>query len=252
MELKDKQNPSKKEKDHGSPGPESMDGLEQEFSITKEDTTTSEPESVVADKKRRPRRWGEGLAILLSLFMMALMCLIPYWIDECGYGFSMEMAAGDMADNAYFDTGDYRLFYHSWSWDHENGDESGYELFEYVVPIKKHFWGYTREDYKAYRVFNGDTRVAYLYVVEGKNGYYNFLRYQPVIDQEGYHYTKLDENWDGDDFFFDEVCVNRFFGEGGELCEVQKGFFFISSELVSTLDIGEFHLDVDTAFVGWN
>lgn len=224
----------------------------QELDAIKEECIDAEPEVINGGKKRRLRRWGETAAVLLSVIMLALMCLLPYWIDKCGYGFTMEMAAKSMSDNAYFDTGDYRLFYHSWPWDYENGEESGYELFESVVPIKKHFFGYTREDYKAYRVFNGHTAVAYLYVVEGKNGYYNFLRYQPVIDQEGYHYTKLDENWDGDDFFFDEVYVNRLFGEGGELCEVEKGFFFISSEEVTSLDIGEFHLNVDTSFVGWN
>ncbi len=236
----------------GLPNPESMERLEQEFGISGEDIATSEPETVIVDKNRRLRRWAEMVMILLSFIILALMCLIPYWIEEYDYGLTVEMAAGDFADNEYFDTGDYRIFYNSWPIVDENGLESEYELFEYITPVKKHFWGYTQEAYKVYRVFNGDKKVAFLYTVEGEHGYYNFLRYQPIIDEDGYHYVKLDDNWEGNDFYIDQIYVNSFFGEYGELCEVQKGFFFISSEQVTNLEIGELYLDVDTSFVGWN
>lgn len=236
----------------GLPGAESMERLEQEFGIQKDDIATNEPETVIVEKNRRLRRWGAVAMAFAVILFFFLVGLTVYAMSGKGYGFTAEMAAGAYGDNLWFDTGDYRIYYHSWPLTDENGQISEYELFEMICPVKKHFWGFTQEDYKAYRVFNGDKRVAYLYVVEGENGFYNFFRYQPYIDETGYHYTKLDEDMEQVRFGFDQVYVNGILGEYGEVCEVEKGFFFISSEQVSNLKIGEVYLEVDTSFVGWN
>ncbi len=230
----------------GLPNPESMERLEKEFEISKEEIATSEPETVIVEKNRRLRRFGETAAVLGSLAILILILVLPYCIEFGGYGFTPEMAAGLYRDdNEYIDTGDCRIYYFGWLQSEQEQNE--YIDLQGINPVRKHFWGYTSEGYQAYKVFDGDKCVALLLTVKGKNGYYNFLifTYMDDLSHADYLYG-LDQVYVNG---FDDPLVEGFELEAGELCEVQKGFFFVSSEQVEWFYIGEQYLYVDTMFV---
>lgn len=234
----------------GLPNPESMERLEQEFEINKEEIATTEPEEVIVGKNRRLRRFAEAAIILGTLVIVILICLLPFGIEYGGYGFTPEMAAGyALSDEPlYIDTGDYRIFYFGWPQYDETGDRSvDYFTLQGIRPIKKHFWGHTRAKNQAYKVFDGDKCVAALHTVKGKNGYYNFLKFYYMDDLSYTEYLLgLDQVYVNG---FDDPLVDGFELEAGESCEVQKGFFFVSSEQVEWFYIGEQYLYVDTMFV---
>lgn len=222
----------------GLPNPESMERLEQEFGITKEDIATSEPETVIVEKNRRLRRFGETAVVLGTVAVLVIMFILPFWIEKVGYGVTPEMAAGYTSSDEplYIDTGDYRIFFFGWP----QQDEYGQESTEYFMaggfqPIKKHFWGYTRAGNQVYKVYDGDKCVAHLHTVKGEYGYYNFLKWY-YLDEDMDCFSGMDQ-----------VRVNGL--DDGEICEVQKGFFFVSSEQVEWFYIGEQYLYVDTMFV---
>lgn len=243
----------------GLPNPESMERLEQEFGITKEDIATSEPETVIVEKNRRLRRFGETAAVLGTVVLLVLLCILPFWIKETGYGPTMEIAAGYAADNDYFDTGDYRIYYSTWPLVDENGEDfTDYYIFAGCKPIKKHFWGYTKDKCDSYMVFIDNKYVAMLHTVHGENGYYNFINYSFYdVGEFQTRFSIDDEGFDESIFRIDQVYVNGFDSphtdefdlEYGEVCEVQKGFFFVSSEQVQSFYIGDVRFDVDTRFV---
>ena len=234
----------------GLPGPESMERLEQEFGISGEDIATSEPEAVIVEKNRRLRRCGELAVILGTVVVLILMCMLPFWIEKVGYGVTPEMAAGYGYgdDHEYIDTVDFRIYYFGWPQIDENGQESTeYFAVQGFMPIKKHFWGFTRAGNQAYKVYDGDKCVAVLHTVKGKNGYYNFLKFYYMDDWYCADYLlRLEQVYVNG---HDAPYVEGYIPEGGEECEVQKGFFFISSEQVYNIHIGEVYLNVDTMFV---
>ena len=236
----------------GLPGPESMVKLEMEFGISEEDIATSEPETVIVEKNRRLRRFGETAVALGTVIVLVLMCILPFWIKETRYGFTPEMSAGEyIRDNEYFDTGDYRIYYSTWPMVDENGEEfTDYCIFSGCSPIKKHFWGCTRGKCDSYIVFHDNKKVALLHTIKGENGYYNFIHY--TFYNAGHYQTRFDIYDVGCDesiLSIDRVYVNGYGGQSGEECEVQKGFFFISSEPVTRLHIGGIKLDIDDRFV---
>lgn len=235
----------------GLPNPESMERLEQEFGTTKEDIATSEPETVIVEKNRRLRRFGESAVVLGTMIVVVLMCILPFWIKETGYGPTLEIAAGAYADDEYFDTGDYRIYYSAWPMVDENEEEiTDYYIFNGCKPIKKHFWGYTRGNCDSYMVFHNNKQVAFLHTIKGENGYYNYIHYTQYIT--GWPTTRFDifdEGFDESIFSIDYVYVNGFDHQYGEECEVQKGFFFVSAEQVESFYIGEDYFDVETRFV---
>lgn len=233
----------------GLPGPESMERLEQEFEITKEEIATSEPETVIVEKNRRLRRFSEATFIVGTLVLLVLLPTILVMGYEFGYGITPEMAAGEYTkDGEYFDMGDYRIYYFGWPQIDENGQETpDYFVMQGIMPIKKHFWGCTQAGNQAYKVFDGDKCVAVLHTVKGKNGYYNFLKFYYMDDWYYAEYLLgLDQVYVNghDSSLTDELDLF-----GGEECEVQKGFFFVSSKRVERLYIGEQYLYVDTMFV---
>lgn len=234
----------------GLPNPESMERLEQEFGITKEDIATSEPETVIVEKNRRLRRFLEAAFVFGTLIVLILIPAVLVWGQEAGYGVTPEMAAGYTSSDEplYIDTGDYRIFYFGWPQYDETGDRSvDYFTLQGIRPIKKHFWGHTRAKNQAYKVFDGDKCVAALHTVKGKNGYYNFLKFYYIDDWSYAEYLLgLDQVYVNG---HDNPAVDGFELEAGESCEVQKGFFFVSSEQVECFYIGEQYLYVDTMFV---
>ena len=166
---------------------------------------------------------------------------------------------GYLCNEEYFDTGDYRIYYSTWPLADENGEDfTDYYIFGGCRPIKKHFWGYTRDHCDSYMVFIDNKYVAMLHTIKGENGYYNFINYSfYVVGDFQTRFTIKDEGFDERIFSIDQVYVNgidspltdEFDLEYGEVCEVQKGFFFVSSEQVQSFYIGDVQFNVDTRFV---
>ena len=222
----------------GLPNPESMAMLEKLFDISASELATQEPEKVIVKKNQKLRLAGE--IILWSMFFLvfiAMLCL-PFAIYNRGYGFTPEMAAGVYADDAYIDTGDYRIYYFTFGGDWENGER--WSDLQGFKSVKKHFWGCTvsEGDY-AYKVFTKDNYVVgRLYTIKGKRGYYN------LIDKAGIY--KVEEQgcpaiWD----IPGELITATSITISGVEYELQEGFFFITAEPVKYFEIGDEWYEVE-------
>ena len=222
----------------GLPNPESMATLEKLFNIYAEELATKEPEKVIVKKNRKLRQIGHIVGWSIMLALLVAMSYLPFAIHNGEYGFTPDMAAGSYADEAYIDTGDYRIYYFTFGGDWEDGrhwsDLQGFK------PVKKHFWGCTAsEDEYTYKVFTKDNYVVgRLYTIKGEGGYYN------LIDKAGIY--KAEEL--GTPAIWDipgELITATTITISGVEYELQEGFFFITSEPVRYFKIGEEWYDVE-------
>ena len=222
----------------GLPNPESMALLEQLFDISASELATKEPEKVIVKKNQRLRVIGEIILWSVSIVLLIAMIYLPVAIHNGEYGFTPDMAAGSYADEAYIDTGDYRIYYFTFGGDWENGrhwsDLQGFK------PVKKHFWGCTVSEYDyAYKVFTKDNYVVgRLYTIKGEDGYYN------LIDKAGIY--KAEEQgtpaiWD----IPSELITATTITISGVKYELQEGFFFITNEPVRYFEIDEEWYDIE-------
>ena len=222
----------------GLPNPESMATLEKLFNIYAEELATKEPEKVIVKKNRKLRQIGHIVGWSIMLALLVAMSYLPFAIHNGEYGFTPDMAAGSYADEAYIDTGDYRIYYFTFGGDWEDGrhwsDLQGFK------PVKKHFWGCTAsEDEYTYKVFTKDNYVVgRLYTIKGEGGYYN------LIDKAGiYKAAELGSPaiWDIPGELITAITITI----SGVEYELQEGFFFITSEPVRWFKIGEEWYDVE-------
>lgn len=211
----------------GLPNAESMKLLEEQFEITLNDIATTEPEIVIVQKNRKLRLTFQIIGWTAIMLLMVGMYMLPFSIHNGDYGFTWEMAAGVFADETYIDTGDYRIYYHTFEGDWEDG-RHWYSLSHFKI-IEKHFWGFTvwDEHETAQHVFHGHTAVGRFYSIKGKDGYYNII-YHYVGNQIPDYIVTIES-----------VSIN------GVEYEVQDGFFFITPEPVEYFEIGDFFLNVE-------
>jgi transcriptional regulator with XRE-family HTH domain len=222
----------------GLPNPESMAALEKLFDIVAEELATKEPEGVIVKKNRKLRWIGQIVAWSTILVLLIAMSYLPFAIHKGEYGFTPDMAAGSYADEAYIDTGDYRIYYFTFGGDWENGKH--WSDLQGFKPVKKHFWGCTvSEDDYAYKVFTKDNYVVgRLYTIKGEGGYYN------LIDKAGIYKAEEQGNsmiWDIPGELITATAVTI----SGVEYELQEGFFFITNEPVRYFKIGEEWYDVE-------
>ena len=230
---------AKWEKVLGLPGPDSMAALEALFGISQEEVATTEPETVIVQKNRRLYTIGQAALWVGILAITVLALILPFAIHDGHYGFTPEMAAGNYADNAFIDTGDYRIYYFQFEGDWEDGRHwtslQGFRL------VQKHFWGCTvsEEDY-SYRVLTKDNYVVgRLYSIKGKDGYYNLIQKAGIYkapEQPGESMT-----WDipGELITATAVSINK------TEYPLEQGFFFKTSEPVEYFKIGDAFYDVE-------
>ena len=222
----------------GLPNPESMATLEKLFDIVAEELATEEPEKVIVKKNRILWTVVQVVGWSAIFFLLIVMFYLPFAIHKGEYGFTPDMAAGSYADEAYIDTGDYRIYYFTFGGDWDDGKH--WSDLQGFKPVKKHFWGCTvSEDDYAYKVFTKDNYVVgRLYTIKGKNGYYN------IIDKAG-HYSVEEYGmpvvWD----IPDELITATAITISGVEYELQEGFFFITDEPVRYFEIGEEWYDVE-------
>jgi len=216
----------------GLPNPESMATLEKLFDISGFELATEDPEEVIMKKNRKLWNIGQIIGWSAIVFFLVFMIYLPFAIHNGKYGFTPDMVAGSYADEAYIDTGDYRIYYFTFGGDWENGKH--WSDLQGFRPVKKHFWGCTvsEGDY-AYKVFTKDNYVVgRLYTIKGEGGYYN------LIDKAGLY--KAEEQgtpaiWD----IPEELITATTITISGVEYELQEGFFFITNEPVRYFKIGD-------------
>ena len=211
----------------GLPGPDSMKALEALFEVEPEQITTTEPEVVIVEKNRKLHRIAQAAGWILLLTLPAFSMYQPFALHEGNYGFTWDMAAGVFADDTYFDTGDYRIYYHVFEGDWEDG-RHWYSLSTFK-PVEKHFWGFTvsEEDYESDVILYNYQMVGKLYSIKGKNGYYNMIKNTVGSGVPDFIYT------------IESISIQ------GVEYQVQSGVFFITPEPVEYFKIGEHFLHVE-------
>lgn len=211
----------------GLPGPDSMKALEALFAVEPQQIATTEPETVIVEKNRKLHLIAQAAGWILLLALTAFSMYLPFAIQDGSYGFTWDMAAGIFADDTYFDTDDYRIYYHVFEGDWDDG-RHWYSLSTFK-PVEKHFWGFTvsEEDYESDVILYNYQMVGKLYSIKGKNGYYNMIKNTVGSGVPDFIYT------------IESISIQ------GIEYEVQNGVFFITPEPVEYFKIGEHFLHVE-------
>lgn len=222
----------------GLPNPESMATLEKLFDISSAELATQEPESVIIKKNRKLRWIGQIVGWSIIIALLIAMSYFSFAIHKGEYGFTPDMAAGSYADEAYIDTGDYRIYYFTFGGDWENGKH--WSDLQGFKSVKKHFWGCTvSEDDYTYKVFTKDNYVVgRLYTIKGEGGYYNLIDKAGIYKAEELGSTAI---WD----IPGELITATTITISGVEYELQDGVFFITNEPVRYFKIGEEWYDVE-------
>ncbi len=222
----------------GLPNPESMAMLEQLFDTDASELATKEPEKIIVKKNRKLRSIGQIIWWTATLFLFVTIICLPFAMRNGKYGFTPNMAAGSYENNAYIDTGDYRIYYFTFEGVLENGKK--WSDLQGFRPVKRHLWGCTvsEEDY-TYKVFTKENYVVgRLYSIKGKNGYYN------LIDKSGRYTVKEYGSlmiWD----IPGELITATAITISGVEYELQEGFFFVTDDPVKQFKIGDELYDVE-------
>lgn len=211
----------------GLPGPDSMKALEALFAVEPQQIATTEPETVIVEKNRKLHLIAQAAGWILLLALTAFSMYLPFAIQDGSYGFTWDMAAGIFADDTYFDTDDYRIYYHVFEGDWDDG-RHWYSLSTFK-PVEKHFWGFTvsEEDYESDVILYNYQMVGKLYSIKGKNGYYNMIKNTVGSGVPDFIYT------------IESISIQ------GVEYQVQSGVFFITPEPVEYFKIGEHFLHVE-------
>ena len=209
------------------PTAETMAALESLYQISQADLATAEPETVNVAKNRRLHLLGSIIGWTVLLALIALMYILPFALHKGNYGFTPEMAAGVFADDAYFDTGDYRIYYSLFDGEWEDGRH--WYLLSSFRPVKKHLWGCTvrEEDYASDILLHNLYMVGRIYSIAGKNGYYNLLSFSTGTELR------------------DALVTVQTISIGGVEYPVEQGVFFVTPEPVDYFKIGDIFLDVE-------
>ena len=211
----------------GLPSPESMTALEQLFAVETQQITTTEPETVIVEKNRKLHLIGSIIGWTAMIVLLVYSMYLPFAIHEGNYGLTWDMAAGVFADDTYFDTGDYRIYYHVFEGDWDDG-RHWYSLSTFR-PVEKHLWGFTvsEEDYESDVILYNSRMVGKLYSIKGKNGYYNVIKNVVGSSVPDFIHT------------IESVSIQ------GIEYKVEKGVFFITPEAVEYFKIGDYFLNVE-------
>lgn len=206
----------------GLPNPESMDALKNLYDISQEDVATTAPEEVIVVKNKKLHLIGQIAFWVVVLALTVLTAILPFAIHNGSYGFTSAMAAGVSDESTYIDTGNYRIYYYTFSGQWEDGTH--WEICGNTITVKKHFWGWTvakkNEDYTVRVITKDNYVVGRLISIAGKNGYYNIIsiNISPTCT--------------------DLVTLTTVRSHGTEY-EVEQGFYFVTPEEVSSFSVGD-------------
>lgn len=208
----------------GLPSQESMEMLERQFGIKREDVATSEPDAVLVEKNRRLRRMKMILGATVGILLLGLCLLFSVGIIKGSYGFTSDMAAGAEPGDPYVQAGKYRIYYGS-QMTIIDREGTQWEYMGSTCIVEKHFWGWTvtqkGRGYMARVITRNGYVMGNIWTLHDRNGYYHLLKPQ------------LSNEMELDLFGLTQVRFD------GELHEVENGFFFTSVEDISGFFVGE-------------
>lgn len=223
----------------GLPAQDSMETLQTLFGIAQEEIATTAPEAVIVAKNRRLYIIGQ-LALWAAILTLTALCvLLPFAIHGGHYGFTPEMAAGVYCDNAYIDTGDYRIYFFQFEGDWENHQH--WSALQGWRPVQKHFWGCTvsQEDYDYRIITKNNYVVGRIYSIKGRHGYYHLISKAEIYrasEDPGAGMT-----WEIPEELITATAVTI----GSTEYPLQEGFFFVTAEPVQYFEIGDNWYDVE-------
>lgn len=223
----------------GLPADDSMQALQALFGIERDDVATTAPEEVIVAKNRRLHIIGQLVLWVVILTLSLLCAILPFAIHRGHYGFTPEMAAGVYSDNAYIDTGDYRIYYFQFEGDLENHQH--WSSLQGWRPVRKHFWGCTvsEEDYNYRIITKNNFVVGRIYSIKGKHGYYHLISKAGI-----YSAPENPENGMTWEIPMELITATAVTISGTEY-PLQEGFFFITDEPVRYFKIEDHWYDVE-------
>lgn len=223
----------------GLPAEDSMNALQTIFGMEKEDVATNEPEKVIVAKNRQLYLIGQMALWALILALTMVTAILPFAVYNGHYGLTPEMAAGSYSDLDYIDTKDYRIYYFQFEGTFDDGRH--WSSLQGWKPVQKHFWGYTvsEEDYSYRIVTKNNYVVARIYSIQGKHGYYNLIQKSDIYKAPQEQDKPM--TWEIPDELITATSVTI----GGDVHELEQGFFFITDEPVRYFKIGDAWYDVE-------
>lgn len=204
----------------GLPNGTSYAALLQFFGIQSADLPlTDEEEHAVTKNIKRHRILSVVGYTLLALVVLMTGGLIYAFLNDDGYGFTPEMAAGQTFADTPCIVADEYVFYYITT-DPED------DIITSVLPVRKIWCGYRVEDKSNYKsVYEGNTFVGYFYTFEGDGCCYNFFT-QALTNP--YTYPP----------YFDSVVVE------GQTLPAVKSSYFVTTSPVNCFTVGGITLTV--------
>jgi len=217
----------------GYPNSTSYQALVEYFQVEENYFDTEEVQEVVIAKNRKIYILRNTLCAIAVALILIFSFVFVYLFTFVGYGFTTEMAIGDVEGYECIELEDYDIY---WRTITEPEEMACIDLF---TPVKKTFIGcFIREEDKQYKeVFCNGNRVAILYSIEGKDGYYNILKKGHTV--VGY------EDGVGETSFFSALSIVDNIQINNEDIEVKYNSFFITEDEVTEFSIGEYNFVVD-------
>lgn len=217
----------------GYPNEASYKALTQYFEVDEFFFRTEEAEEVLVEKNKYISGIKSVFGAIVLCLLIVISLLLPLALVSGDYGFTSQMAAGDFAYDDCISLPDYDIYWYTITSPEEYACIAGFR------PVKKHFYGCTvsEKDYAYKEVYSGGKKVALLYSIKGKDGYYNILKKHYIIVEWGGDNATTQTM--GELMLIDSLTID------GREYDVQYNSFFITEEPVTEFSIGETNFTVE-------
>ncbi|MBE5888101.1 MAG: helix-turn-helix transcriptional regulator [Lachnospiraceae bacterium] len=218
----------------GYPNEASMSALLEYFEVDKGYFETEEVENIIVEKNKDISILKTIILCVATIGLLVISMILPLAISSGNYGFTSKMAAGKhYEDEACISLEDYDIYWYTITEPEEYARIDGFR------PVKKMFYGYVVDeaDYKYKEVYCDGEKVALLYSIAGKAGYYNILRHVGTI-------IGWEENGSLGVSYFAPLWLISQMQINGKTYEVQYNSFFITEEPVTEFSIGEYDFEI--------
>ena len=213
----------------GYPNEASMSALLEYFEVDKGYFETEEVENVIVEKNKDISILKNIILCVAAIGLLVISMILPLAISSGNYGFTSKMAAGKhYEDETCISLEDYDIYWYTITEPEEYARIDGFR------PVKKTFYGYVvdESDYNYMEVYCDGEKVAHLYSIEGKNGYYNILRHVGTVigweEDGGLGVSYFEPLW-----LISQIQID------GKNYDVQYNSFFITEEPITEFSIEE-------------
>lgn len=211
----------------GTPNEESYAALLRYFAVTSADLPLGEEETAAALKNRR-MRVVKNCVFYITLFTLLILSLSLIALFDNGYGFTSEMAAGELwADNMRIETPEYDFYFSAIP---VTGLEEETWLVDGLKIVKKTAVGYRvmkDDELKSSDVYLDGEYKGRLLSLKGKTDVYNLYFQHKLLTEEGMYLT-----------LFDSVRIKE------ETFEVQYNCFFVTPSQIIDFYIRDDHYTI--------